>query len=508
MVLQWLFSPFISFLDWLQILLGLKQSRKAICYGTQVFIKSVNGGSISVFLQAGWTIRDVKSHISPKLKLPPDEIKIIFAGKELGDNISVDSCDLGSQSILHAVRIVTRSAASLVTARTPSPLRQQQQQDDAEEQQPAVEAGEDSDARPGEGEPLCESLIDLQLSPEERMSINPAERESRKAHFYVWCNSPCNKLQTGKLRVKCVECGEGAITLDRDPCDWLDVLQNNKITGHCEKEECPAVTYVSFYFKCSGDDHDAQTNNAPPLSMVKSNIREVPCLACTDLSDPVVVFECEDRHVICIECFADYCKSKLNERQFILDPELGYTLACPVRCDDSLISEVRHFHLAGQTDYDRYQRFGAEELVLQSGGVLCPQPGCGAGILPELTEKCRRVGCQECGFVFCGDCLQGAHIGPCLPCGQTADTDTSNVSGVSSLQPGDPRAVRASWVGADPSSVTIRVISKPCPGCRTATERDGGCMHMVCTKPGCGLHWCWVCQVEWTRECMAAHWFG
>jgi hypothetical protein len=40
-----------------------------------------------------------------------------------------------------------------------------------------------------------------------------------------------------------------------------------------------------------------------------------------------------------------------------------------------------------------------------------------------------------------------------------------------------------------------RVTSKPCPGCRTPTERSGGCMHMVCTKPGCGLHWCWVCQV-------------
>ena len=64
------------------------------------------------------------------------------------------------------------------------------------------------------------------------------------------------------------------------------------------------------------------------------------------------------------------------------------------------------------------------------------------------------------------------------------------------MDPSDPRAARASWLGADPSSVTIRVISKPCPGCRTPTERDGGCMHMICTKPGCALHWCWVCQVS------------
>lgn len=34
----------------------------------------------------------------------------------------------------------------------------------------------------------------------------------------------------------------------------------------------------------------------------------------------------------------------------------------------------------------------------------------------------------------------------------------------------------------------------------------GGCMHMICTR--CSFHWCWVCQIEWSRECMGAHWFG
>ena len=51
-----------------------------------------------------------------------------------------------------------------------------------------------------------------------------------------------------------------------------------------------------------------------------------------------------------------------------------------------------------------------------------------------------------------------------------------------SLEPPDPRALGARWMGADPSSLTIRVTSKPCPGCRTPTERSGGCMHMICTK--------------------------
>lgn len=29
------------------------------------------------------------------------------------------------------------------------------------------------------------------------------------------------------------------------------------------------------------------------------------------------------------------------------------------------------------------------------------------------------------------------------------------------------------------SKVAIQVTTKPCPKCRTATERAGGCMHMV-----------------------------
>uniref|UniRef100_A0A8C9KSQ8 Uncharacterized protein n=1 Tax=Serinus canaria TaxID=9135 RepID=A0A8C9KSQ8_SERCA len=37
--------------------------------------------------------------------------------------------------------------------------------------------------------------------------------------------------------------------------------------------------------------------------------------------------------------------------------------------------------------YNRYQRYGAEECVLRMGGVLCPTPGCGAGLLPEPGDS-------------------------------------------------------------------------------------------------------------------------
>ena len=111
-----------------------------------------------------------------------------------------------------------------------------------------------------------------------------------------------------------------------------------------------------------------------------------------------------------------------------------------------------------------------------------------------------------CGYVFCKDCLQGYHIGECH----------SSATPSSSFQPSslplDPaelsRRMRSRWQVADPSALAIRLTTKPCPKCRAPTERSGGCMHIICTKSACNFNWCWICQAEWTRDCMASHWFG
>ncbi|KAI4539097.1 hypothetical protein MG293_010489 [Ovis ammon polii] len=50
--------------------------------------------------------------------------------------------------------------------------------------------------------------------------------------------------------------------------------------------------------------------------------------------------------------------------------------------------------------YNRYQQYGAEECVLQLGGVLCPSPGCGAGLLPEAGQ--RKVTCERAHGLGCG----------------------------------------------------------------------------------------------------------
>lgn len=84
------------------------------------------------------------------------------------------------------------------------------------------------------------------------------------------------------------------------------------------------------------------------------------------------------------------------ERQFVSHEELGYTLPCPAGCENSLITEIHHFKLLTKEQYERYQRFATEEFVLKSGGVLCPRPDCGMGLL--VDRDCTKVTCVKgCG---------------------------------------------------------------------------------------------------------------
>ncbi|XP_044267580.1 E3 ubiquitin-protein ligase parkin [Tribolium madens] len=455
----------------------LSFSKKTLSNTLSIYIKTNTGNTLSVDLDPTWDIKDVKELVAPQLGLQPGEVKIIFAGKELGDNISIAECDLGQQSTLHAIKITKKSHP------------------------PSLDTSviEESD----EGKPLCETLSDLSFSNDSE----EAPSEQHKVHFFVYCPT-CKSLKKGKLRVRCHFCKSGAFTVHSDPQNWNDVLQPRQITGLCENnpEVCAHIlnnqepTFAEFYFKCSEHTSLGEADEAVPLYLIRPNLKEVPCLACADTNEIVFVFPCKEGHVTCLDCFRQYCTTRLRERQFWQHPEFGYTLACPAGCPDSFIQEIHHFRLLSESQYTQYQRFATEEYVLRSGGVLCPQPGCGMGILAE--PECTKITCiNGCGYVFCRLCLQGYHIGEC-----EAPEGDSGSPGDCSYNVDPTRAAEARWDEA--SKVAIKVLTKPCPKCRTPTERDGGCMHMICTRAGCEYHWCWVCQTAWTRECMGSHWFG
>ncbi|XP_066982416.1 E3 ubiquitin-protein ligase parkin [Macrobrachium rosenbergii] len=508
---------------------GFSSSQPAVRDQLEVFVRTNTGEKINVCLSTTWNISQIKKSLAPKLNSSEEDLRIIFAGKELPNDMVIGQCDLGHHSTLHAIRVVASKARTLAAnvetklnisdeATSSSSSQEKVQVTSQDNSHPSLPNDEPSTStsdgstgvsnvqRKTCGRLLCDAstVITIQMTEAEQKKLRDLKTNDgigERPHFYVYCVKPCNSVRVGKLRVRCVTCKQGALTLHRDPCNWQDVLNPRQITATCETLGCNG-SKAEFFFKCRDHETAGEDDTAVALYLVRANLPAVSCLACTDVSSPVVVFECAESHVMCLDCFVTFSVSRLNERQFLHDHVIGYTLSCPIGCPDSLVREVHHFKLMGDNHYERYQRFGAEEAVLAAGGVLCPYPGCGQGIIPD--QDCRRVACLNgCGYVFCRLCLQGYHIGECNP---EDGNDPSGVGNSSGFNVDPSRAASSRWDEA--SSLAIRVTTKPCPKCRTPTERDGGCMHMVCTRASCAFHWCWVCQTEWTRECMAAHWFG
>lgn len=222
-----------------------------------------------------------------------------------------------------------------------------------------------------------------------------------KTRFFIYC-SECNDLRPGKLRVRCSLCKGGAFTVYKDPEGWDDVLKPSRIPGLCETNEISCtrengeLPFAEFYFKCATHTSMGESDFSAPLNLIKRNIKQIPCLSCTDVCDPILVFPCDSGHVTCLDCFRRYCSSRLMERQFIFSDDAGYTLPCPAGCEKSLILEIHHFKLLTKEQYDRYQRFATEEYVLKSGGVLCPRPDCGMGFI--VDPDCKKITCSNgCG---------------------------------------------------------------------------------------------------------------
>lgn len=64
----------------------LSFGKKTISHKLSIYVKSNTGNTLSVSLDPQWDIKDVKEYVGPQLGLHPEEMKIIFAGKELSDS--------------------------------------------------------------------------------------------------------------------------------------------------------------------------------------------------------------------------------------------------------------------------------------------------------------------------------------------------------------------------------------------------------------------------------------
>ncbi|VDM31695.1 unnamed protein product [Hydatigera taeniaeformis] len=226
---------------------------------------------------------------------------------------------------------------------------------------------------------------------------------------YVLCYD-CDNVTPAVFATVCEKCA----SLKFEVLNGISSPQIRTVSGTCMDCGCTSSTVL---ISCSNDATHSRTIF---LKQVVRNFDHLICIACCSEATEVIVKFCENRgHILCLDCFRTYAESYLSDAKFVLVPDIGYTLPCPLGCPKSYIADTHLFRVLGRAFYSRYKECAARFFCYTEGCISCPNCGNFWERKDDLDLN-SWITCEKpygCGVEFCSRCRNIApEVGTASQC--------------------------------------------------------------------------------------------